>query len=133
MRKMLIHPAVKLVCLYLILFLSGIIMAPETARAAFISPSEDFVAGMDAGTLSSVRLALEDELLTERLSRLGLSAEEIRNRLEILSPQEHEAVLAELEGIQAGGDGVGTLVSLAVLVLIIILIIKLLDKEIIIK
>jgi len=65
---------------------------------------------------------------------MGLASEEISRRLDSLSPEEHQAVLDQMEKIQAGGDGgVGSLVGLAVLVLLIVLIVKLLDKEIIIK
>ena len=57
----------------------------------------------------------------------------IQARLDSLSSEERLAVMADVEKLQTGGDGVGSLVSLAVLVLIIILIIKLMDKEITIK
>ncbi|MBN2720882.1 MAG: PA2779 family protein [Proteobacteria bacterium] len=134
MRKMPGKPVCRLVCWYLVLFLSGAVLFPGTVRAAFVSPSEGALAGMDGDVLSSVTLALEDELLSERLSRAGLSSEEIKARLESLSPDERQAVLDQLESLQAGGDGgIGTLVSLAVLILLVILIVKLLNKEIIIK
>ena len=133
MRKLFLGPGARFVCWYLVVFLSGILVVPETAKAAFISPSKDALKGMDADTLGSVRLALENDLLAERLAQLGLSPEEIKERLDTLSPGEHEAVMSDFERIQAGGNGIGSLVSLAVLILLIVLIIKLLDKEIIIK
>lgn len=134
MRRMLGKPACRLVCWYLALFLSGAVLFPGTAGAALVSPSEGALAGMDEDVLSSVTLALEDELLSERLARTGLSSDEIQNRLESLSSEERQAVLDQLESLQAGGDGgIGTLVSVAVLILLVILIVKLLDKEIIIK
>jgi hypothetical protein len=108
-------------------------MMPVTVNAAFISPSEITLAEVDANTLSEVRMALENELLTERLGELGLSSAEIKSRLDALSPEEHAAVLEDMERIQSGGDGASTLISLAVLVLLIVLIIKLMDKEITIK
>ncbi|MDF1536464.1 MAG: PA2779 family protein [bacterium] len=133
MKKILEMPAVKVVCLYLVLVLSGAAALPSAAQAAFISPSENALAQMDVTSVDGIRAALENELLTERLSALGLSSEEIRARLDSLTVQERQAVMADVGKLQAGGDGVGTLVSLAVLVLIIILIIKLMDKEITIK
>ena len=134
MRKMFGKPVCRLVCWYLALFLSGAVLVPGTARAAFVSPSEEALAGMDEDVLSSVTLGLENDLLSDRLARAGLSSEEIKDRLESLSPAERQAVLDQLESLQAGGDGgIGTLVSLAVLILLVILIVKLLNKEIIIK
>lgn len=133
MRKILNVPITRLVCWYLALFLSGIVVVPSTVNAAFISSSEITLSGIDSDVLNEVRLALENDLLAERLGELGLSSEEIKSRLDALSPDEHEAVLADMERIQAGGDGAGSLIGLAILVLLIILIIKLLDKEIVIK
>jgi hypothetical protein len=132
-RKILHVPFVRFVCWYLALFLSGIAIMPATVNAAFISSSEVNLSELDSDVLSEVRLALENDLLAERLGELGLSSAEIQSRLDALSPEEHEAVLADMEKIQAGGDGAGALISLAILILLIILIIKLLDKEITIK
>ena len=130
MRKMLRSPAVRLFCWYLAFTLSGLFMMPAAAKAAFISPSEEIVAGIDADTLVTVREALEDGVLTEKLTALGLSPEEIRTRIDALSPDERQAVLEEADRIQAGGDAV---VTLLVIVLLVILILKLTDKEITIK
>jgi hypothetical protein len=133
MRKILTLPIVKAVCLYLVIVLSGAVALPSAAYAAFISPSESVLAGVDVTSLEGIRAALEDELLTERLTALGLSPDEIQARLDSLTVQERQAVMADVEKLQAGGDGFGALISLAVLVLIIILILKLMDKEITIK
>jgi hypothetical protein len=133
MRRILALPVVKALCLYLVLVLSGIAALPTAAHAAFISSSENVLVDMDVTSVEGIRVALENELLTERLAALGLSSEEIQARLDSLTTDERLAVMADVEKLQAGGDGVGGLLSLAVLVLIIILIIKLLNKEITIK
>jgi hypothetical protein len=132
-RKILYIPMVRLICWYLAFFLAGITLMPATVYAAFISPSEVELARTAPDMISDVRMALENDLLTERLEALGLSSEEIAKRLENLSPEEHEAVLADIENIQSGGDGTGALISLAILILLILLIIKLMNKEITIK
>ena len=133
MRKMLFVPMVRLTCWYLVLFLSGVAFVPATVNAAFISSTETHLGNTDINALSTARYTLESDLLREHLGKLGLSPAEIKSRLESLSPEEHQAVLEDMEKIQAGGDGMGTLVSLAVLVLLVILILKRMDKEITIK
>ncbi len=133
MRRILTLPSVKAVCLYLVVVLSGVAAVPFAAHAAFVSPSENVLAEVDVTSLEGIRAALEDELLTERLTALGLSPEEIQARLDSLTVQERQVVMADVEKLQAGGDGISSLVSLAVLVLIIFLIMKLMDKEITIK
>ena len=130
MRKMLRYPPVRLICWYLTLTLSGLLLTPVTARAAFISTSEGIVAGMDTDALQELRAALENGILEEKLNALGLSPDEIKVRLEGLTPDERQAVLENVDQIQAGGNGV---VTLLVILLLVIIILKLLDKEIIIK
>ena len=130
MRKMLRYPAVRLICWYLAFTLSGLFILPAAAQAAFISPSERALAAMDIDTLATVREALEKGLLTEKLTALGLSADEITTRLDALTPDERQAVLDDVNKIQAGGNGI---VTLLLVVLLVVLILKLMDKEITIK
>ncbi len=130
MRKMLRYPAVHLICWYLAFTLSGLLILPAIAQAAFMSPSSVTLAGMEVDTLAEVRDVLEEGILTEKLTALGLSPDEIKVRLDALTSEERQAVLADVDQIQAGGD---SLVTILLVVLLVILILKLLDKEIIIK
>ena len=127
---MLRYPAVRLVCWYLAFTLSGLFILPATVHAVFISPSESVLAEMDVDSLAVIREALENVVLTEKLTALGLSPDEITTRLDALTSEERQAVLAEVDQIQAGGNGV---VTLLIVILLVVLILKLLDKEIIIK
>ncbi|MEE8319557.1 MAG: PA2779 family protein [bacterium] len=132
MNRLLTNPAVRTICWYLILVFSGFLSLPSVAYAGFITPThEDLVVW--AGDTSSLQEDLENSLLGERLMELGLTTEEIEVRLLNMTPEERRAVLADIETIQGGGDGVGTLISLAILALLVVLILKLLDKEIVIK
>jgi hypothetical protein len=130
MRKMVHYPAVRMICWYLAFTLSGLFILPAAAQAAFISPSAGTLAGMDVDALATVRDALEKGILTEKLTALGLAPDEIKVRLDALTPEERQAVLDDVDQIQAGGDG---LVTLLLVVLLVILILKLMDKEITIK
>ena len=115
MRKILRYPAVRFLCWYLAFTFSGFVLLPATAQAAFISSSEGVLEAMDSGTLNVVREALETDVLTEKLTALGLSPEEIRSRLDALSADERQAVLADMEHLQAGGNGVvGLLLLVAI-------------------
>lgn len=130
MRKMLSRPSVRMICWYLAFTLSGLFVLPATVQAAFISPSEGALAGMDVDTLAATREALEKGVLTEKLTALGLSPDEIVARLDGLTPDERQAVLDDVDKIQAGGDGV---VTVLLVVLLVVIILKLMDKEITIK
>jgi len=130
MRKVLRYRAVRLTCWYLVITLSGIFVLPAIAQAGFISPSEGVLASMDVDTLATVREALEKGILTEKLTALGLSPDEVRTRLDALTPEERQVVLADIDQIQTGGDGI---VTILLVVLLVVLILKLMDKEITIK
>jgi hypothetical protein len=110
--------------------LSGLFIMPAIVQAAFISTSEGTVARMDVETLATVTEALENDFLTEKLAALGLDADEINARLDALTPEERQAVLADVDKIQSGGNGV---VTVLIIILLVVLILKLLDKEIVIK
>jgi len=130
MRKVLRYPAFRLICWYLVFTLSGLFALPATVQAAYISSTARILSDGNTDGLEAVREALEEELLTEKLASLGLSSEEIRTRLDSLTPEERQVVLADIDKVQAGGNGI---VTLLVIVLLVVLILKLLDKEIVIK
>jgi hypothetical protein len=132
MRNVLTFPGIRLITFYLVMVMSGLFMAPAAVHAAFVS-SAPAAGEFAAGDIDAVRASLQKELVAERLSALGLDADEIGGRLDALSADELEAVSADAERIQAGGDALGGLVSLAILVLIIVLILKVMDKEVVIK
>jgi hypothetical protein len=111
-------------CWYLVFVLSGIVFLPGAVQAAFIPTTQGELAGTSGDLLAEVRNALEDQLLAEKLTALGLSPEEVQARLDALTLEERQAVMADLEKVQAGGD----LVGIAVLVLLVVLILKLMDK-----
>ena len=124
MRNLLRMPVVRLTCWYLAFVLSGFVFLPGAVQAAFIPTTQGELAGTSGDLLAEARLALEDQLMAEKLSALGLSPEEIQARLDSLTVEERQAVMADLEKVQAGGSIVG----LAVLVVLVYLILKLMDK-----
>jgi hypothetical protein len=82
---------------------------------------------MDADVIAAVREALEEGILTEKLTALGLSADEIKARLDALTPDERQAVLADMEQIQTGGSA---LVTALLIVALVFLILHLTDKTV---
>jgi hypothetical protein len=61
---------------------------------------------------------LQDDVRTELLS-LGVSPESVENRINNLSPGERAQINARLDSLPAGGDGLGT-VALVLLILILL-------------
>lgn len=126
MRKILERPVSKGICFYLVFVFSGMFALPLTVQAAFLSSSESVMNEMKVTSLDEVRAALENDLLKERLTALGLSPEEITARLDSLTVEERQAVMAHVEELQAGGVDI---VGLAVVALIVVVIYLLLSKD----
>jgi hypothetical protein len=103
MREVFRSPLIKTICCYLALVMTGLIPVSREAHASFIPQQPDDIRDLDPGSLEALRTVLEHDLIAEKLSELGLSKEEILQRVEELSPEEREEVLANLNTVQAGG------------------------------
>lgn len=82
--------------------------------------------------VETIRQALEQEVVAQRLADFGLSKDEIAARLPTLS----DAQLHQLAGLSkdvAAGGAAEAVVAVLLIVFLVIVIIKLMDKEIIIK
>lgn len=126
MRRILERRVSKGICFYLVFVFSGMFVLPITAQAAFLPSSDSIMNEMEVASLDEVRAALEDDLLTEHLTALGLSPEEISARIDSLTVEEREAVMAHAGKIQAGGIDI---VGIAIVVIAAILIYMLLSKD----
>jgi len=112
----LVSPYVKVLCCYLALFMTGLVSSPKAAMASFISHRSELVNDLDSESLKILRTALENELIAEKFSELGLTQEEIIRRIEELNPEEREVVLEKLDTIQRGGNDLEGLVDMLVIV-----------------
>jgi len=124
MGRILERPFSKGICLYLVFVFSGVFALPIAAQAAFLPSSDNILNEMEVTSLVEVRAALEDDLLTERLTALGLSPEEIRTRLDALTAEERQAVMDHLEELQTGGSDILTLALVALIAVVIYLLLK---------
>lgn len=72
--------------------------------------------------MTTVRTALENKVVRERLAQLGLSPEEVNRRLGTLSDEELHRVAMHIDKENPAGDATGILVIVALVLLIIYLI-----------
>jgi hypothetical protein len=82
--------------------------------------------------VETIRQTLEQEVVAQRLADFGLSKEEIAAKLPTLS----DAQLHQLAGLSkdiAAGNGAEAVVAVLLIVILVIVILKLMDREIIIK
>lgn len=82
--------------------------------------------------IETIRQALEQEVVAQRLADFGLSKEEVASKLSSLSDEQ----LHQLSGLSkdiASGNGVEAVVAVLLIIFLVIIILKLMDKEIIVK
>ncbi len=116
---------------YLVLFFSLVPGWPAPSGASFI-PSQGSIGSPDPCVrqqdLKKIQAILEKKVVRQKLEEFGLTTEEVNSRLSQLSDQELHQIASRIDELQAGGDALGLIISLAVLVLLVILILYLLDK-----
>jgi hypothetical protein len=83
--------------------------------------------------LDKVRQALEQQLVAQRLADYGYTVEELQGKLQSLSDAQLHQLASATDTLAEGGDGLGVIVTLLVIVLLVIVILKLSNKQIIIK
>ncbi|HNY65236.1 MAG TPA: PA2779 family protein [Deltaproteobacteria bacterium] len=111
-------------------------LATSPAWAALI-PSKTSPQGTESiqvqQDMEKVQLALENKLVQEKLRANGLSPEEVKARLGSMTPAQIHLLAQASDDVLAGGDGLGTVIAVLIIVILFIVILKLLNKEIIIR
>ena len=88
---------------------------------------------MQIKELDTIQRALENKLVQEKLSAYGLTQDEINAKLQSMNDQQRHLLAQASEKVLAGGSGIGTVIGLVIIVLLVIIILKLYDKQIVIK
>lgn len=86
----------------------------------------------DADMLA-VQRALENRVVAQKLTDYGASPDQVRARLHTMSDSELHTLASATRGLPSGGDAVGPLISILVVVLLVILILKLMNREIVVR
>ena len=84
--------------------------------------------------VSKVQSFLENKIVVQKLVDYGVSPEEAKAKVEAMSAQELHQLASLTDRAAAGTDsGIGILIGLAILVILIIVILKLMNKEIVVR
>lgn len=117
-------PLMKQISWYLIAAMFIIGIAPKAE--AGLAPSELIAMSQfdRASDLEKVQSVLEVKMVSERLGQLGLSTDEIQQRLHSLSDQQIHKLALQLDDIKAGGDGLGIVIALLVIAILIVILLQ---------
>jgi hypothetical protein len=120
---------------WIVLLAFGVLsLMPANSRASLVQSrlSNGEILSQRNLELSKVRQALETEIVAQRLADFGLSREEVAAKLPTMSDEQlHQ--LAGLSDSLAEGGVLGAVIAVLLVVLLVIVILKLVDKEIIIR
>lgn len=85
------------------------------------------------GDLIAVQRMLEHKVVAQKLRDYGVTPEQARLRVASLSDAELHQLASASKGLPSGGDGIGALIGILIVVILVIVILKLMNKEIVIK
>lgn len=111
------------------------VTSPATAAMiqSRISSQQADHGDMQIKELNTIQRALENKLVQEKLSAYGLTQDEINAKLQSMTDQQRHLLAQASEKVLAGGNGIGTVIGLLIIVLLVLIIMKLYDKQIVIK
>lgn len=103
------------------------------AEASLVPTAMSMSSELRSQDLASVQKVLEHKAVKARLSALGYSDAEISAKLSQVSDSELHGLASQLDALDAGGDGIGFVIGLLVIVLLVVVILKLSDKTVTIR
>jgi len=109
--------------------------APPPVQAALVASqlSDGQVVSQRSADLDTVRQALEHQLVSQRLADYGFSKEEVQLKLQSMSDAQLHQLASVSDSLAEGADGLGVVVTILVIILLIIVILKISDRQIVIK
>ena len=93
--------------------------------ASFIPSEESAASSLRSKDLGVVQKVLEQKMVQERLRSLGYSEEEIQARLDLLTDAELHQLATQLDTLTAGGDGIGFVIGILLIIVLVLLILHL--------
>ncbi len=121
----------------LVLLVHWSVLQATPALAALV-PSQTTgttsVASVRDADLVMIRAALEHRLVAQKLRDYGVAPKEVELKLASMSDQDVHTLASATKGLPSGADdGIGLLIGLLIVVLLVIVILKLLNKQIIVR
>ncbi|MCE5194296.1 MAG: PA2779 family protein [Nitrospiraceae bacterium] len=125
-------PLMRYVACYLVVAMFIIAIVPKVD--AGLSPSDIISLSMTdrAADIEKIQKILEIKVVRERLEKLGLTQDEIQQRLSNLSDQQIHNVALQFDDIKVGGDALGLVVVLLIIAILVVVLIELTGHKVVI-
>ncbi|HPC74019.1 MAG TPA: PA2779 family protein [Syntrophales bacterium] len=123
-----------LLALVVTAYMSLFVTSPALAgMVSSLASSPETAATMRGEEIGKIQRVLENRIVVEKFKAYGLNAEEIRDKLQSMSDEQIHLLAQASDQLPAGGDGWGFVIGLLLVILLVLLILKLYDKQIVIK
>jgi len=86
----------------------------------------------DADMLVAQR-ALENKIVAQKLRDYGVATEDARLKLASMSDQDLHTLASATKGLPSGGDATGAIIGVLIVVILVIVILKLMNREVVVK
>jgi hypothetical protein len=120
--------------LLLILCMSSLDISPAVAGLApsTTSGATTVASARDADLLVAQR-ALENKVVAQKLRDYGVSPAEAQLKLASMSDQDLHRLASASKGLPSGGDATGAIIGVLVVVILVIVILKLMNKQVVVR
>jgi hypothetical protein len=118
MRK----PATAMFILYVSIWLIVVGAIPDQASAMLITSSPSDAALSRTGDLQTIQTSLESKVVSQRLSDLGFTPSQVKERLASLNDEQIHQVAQNLDGVQPGGELILILAIIGAVVVVLAII-----------
>mgnify|MGYP001616889526 CR=1 FL=1 len=82
--------------------------------------------------MNKIQRVLESKMVSQRLSELGLSRDEINSKLQQLSDADVHQFASQMDSLMPGGD-LGIIIGLLVIVILVLVILQMTGHKVIVK
>lgn len=99
----------------------------STAHAAYVPSTQAFETQQTTQYRADIAASLDKQQFRDALEAQGVSPDEVKERLAMLTPSQIEQLKTQLDSMPAGEGAIGAIVGAAVFVFIVLLITDLVD------
>jgi len=125
-------PFMKSISWYLVIALFIISIVPRVEAGLVPSEVINLAAADRIEDLHKIQQVLEMKAVGERLVQLGLTSDEVQQRLASLSDQQVHQIALQLDDLRVGqSDALGVIIALLVIAILVIVILKLTGHKVI--
>ena len=120
--------------IFLVLSMSSLDISPAAAGLAPSARSgTTTIASVRDADLLAAQRALENKVVAQKLRDYGVSPAAAQLRLATMSDQDLHRLASASKGLPSGGDATGAIIGILIVVILVIVVLKLMNKEVVVK